>query len=192
MKMAKQICQSLSKSTAGQHHGCTPSFNLRKSQVESYLKQLREGREEPELSTKLLRVVPERKTRVLSSTSIWKMHFTMVESSDRHTHGSCVPNEVPWSSCANRSGCQPSKRVECPKDPEGSNQQTNGMAGEKQHWRLWGNHSFKVSSAPHPSFLWMEDEKLVQLIHKVLDNFPSSSLNYKSPESPSFQLSWEP
>lgn len=125
----KTNLKSLSKSTAGQHHGCTPSFNLRKIQVESYLKQLREGREEPELSTKLLRVVPERKTRALSSTSIWKMHLTMVESSDRHTHGSCVP----WSTCANRSGCQPSKSIECPKDPEGSNQQTNGMAEEKQH-----------------------------------------------------------
>lgn len=119
----------------GQHHGRTPSFNLRKSHGESYLKQLREGREEPELSTKLLRVVPERKTRALFSTSTWKMHLTMVESSDRHAHGSCVPNDVPWSSRANRSGCQPSKRVESPRDTEAGNQQTKGKAGEKQHWR---------------------------------------------------------
>lgn len=82
-----------------------------KSRPGSYVKQLREGREEPELSTELLRLVLERRTRDLFSASTWKMHLTMVESNDRHGHGSCAPNEVPWGSCANRSGCQPSKRV---------------------------------------------------------------------------------
>lgn len=42
------------------------------------MKQLREeSREEPELSTELLRLVPERRTRALFSTSSWKMHLTM-------------------------------------------------------------------------------------------------------------------
>lgn len=42
------------------------------------MRQLREeSREEPELSTKLLRLVPEMRTRALFSTSSWKMHLTM-------------------------------------------------------------------------------------------------------------------
>lgn len=101
-----------------------------KSRPGSYLEQLREGREETQLSSKMLRLVPERRTRALFTTSTWKMHLTIADSNDRHGHGSCAPKEVPWSSCANRSGCQPSKRVESPKDTEGGNQQTKRMAGE--------------------------------------------------------------
>lgn len=97
-----------------------------KSRQGSYLKQLRdEGREEPEL-----RLVPERRTRALFSTSTWKIHLTMAESNDRRGHGSCVSKEAPWSSHDDRSGCQPSERVDSPKDTEGGNQQTKRMAGE--------------------------------------------------------------